>query len=71
MREVAGSVCNAWGLNLDIQFSGQSREGDPEYLVADISKVTSLGLACKVAWVDGIADYVQWYKRQANLRGAI
>lgn len=71
VREVAGSVCNAWGLNLDIQFSGQSREGDPEYLVADISKVTSLGLACKVAWVDGIADYVQWYKRQANLRGAI
>ena len=71
VSDVAESISNAWGLNLEVKFSGVSRAGDPEYLLNDTTKANNMGLTCKVAWSDGIAEYVKWYKQQASLRGDI
>ncbi|MFY7965492.1 MAG: NAD-dependent epimerase/dehydratase family protein [Chitinophagaceae bacterium] len=45
-----------------IAFSGQSRIGDPNNWVADISKSKSIGFANKVAIETGIEKYIEWFK---------
>jgi UDP-glucose 4-epimerase len=67
VREVAQDLCAAWGLDVDVQFSGKKRAGDPNFLVADVGRAIALGCTAKVSWADGVAEYVAWYKRQAGL----
>ncbi len=63
VREVAEQLCAVWGMGTQLKFSGKSRQGDPQYLVADIERAASLGFVPKMSWHAGIADYVAWFKR--------
>ncbi len=49
-----------------IHFSNQSRNGDPDAYIADISKSIKWGWCPKTGLKDGIKDYVQWFKKGAN-----
>lgn len=63
VREIADQLCKAWGMNSQVAFSGKSRQGDPQYLVADVELATSFGFAPKMSWQDGILNYVSWFKQ--------
>ena len=59
---IARLVCNAWGTDVDIAFSGVSRKGDPDSLVANISRARHLGFECEVTLKDGILNTLKWYR---------
>jgi UDP-glucose 4-epimerase len=61
--QVAEQLCAAWGVATQVIFSGKSRVGDPQYLVADVERSKMLGFIPKMSWQTGMADYVQWFKR--------
>lgn len=63
VRDVSAQLCAVWGMATQVEFSGKSRAGDPQYLVADVSRATSLGFVSKMAWQAGVSDYVAWFKR--------
>jgi len=46
-----------------IQFSGLCRPGDPEQLVADVSRLSKLGFSCTVPLAQGLGDYVSWFRK--------
>ncbi len=66
VREVADCLCECWGAKPHIAFNGATRPGDPEYLVADVGRMSSLGVAPKVAAETGIAEYVDWFRRAGS-----
>jgi UDP-glucose 4-epimerase len=44
------------------RFSGQSRAGDPQSLLADCSKAQlELSWRAEVSWSQGVADYAKWF----------
>lgn len=63
VREIAEFVNELWGFKSKLQFSGISRAGDPQYLVADVSLAHSVGLLPKIDWQQGIREYVSWFHR--------
>lgn len=67
VRQVAEQLCAAWGAGTQIEFNGKSRAGDPQSLVADIRLASTLGFSPKMSWLDGVSDYVSWF-RQSNLK---
>lgn len=69
VREIAEKLCAAWSMETQLEFSGKSREGDPQYLVADVTQAQSLGFVPKVNWRAGVADYVEWFKH-VNVQAA-
>jgi UDP-glucose 4-epimerase len=66
VREIADALVRAYfpGSGLAVNFSGQSRAGDPFSLVADSSRLNKLGFAWDIHWTNGILDYVNWFKEQ-------
>ena len=68
VRDIATTLASHWGVpQLPVGFSGQSRAGDPHSLVADVRAMAALGGLPQVAWRDGLAEYVAWFKAQASL----
>ncbi len=63
VRQVAEQLCAAWGMDTKVEFSGKSRMGDPQFLVADVSHASALGFVPNMSWQVGVADYVAWFKR--------
>ncbi len=67
VRQIATTVAKHWPL-VDaadaLQFSGQSRPGDPFSLIANASALNALGFTWGIAVDDGLATYVQWFKSQ-------
>ena len=66
VRALAALVANAWPVKVDIVFSGKSRTGDPFSLVADSSRLQSLGFEWQITPDVGIHDFVHWYRRQTE-----
>jgi UDP-glucose 4-epimerase len=62
VRQVAEELCSAWGMGTHLEFSGESRPGDPRCLVANIGHATSLGFVPGISWQAGVANYVKWFK---------
>lgn len=62
IREVAERVCRAWNSSAEVRFSGIARAGDPESLVADISRARALGFEPAVALSAGIPQTVEWFR---------
>lgn len=48
-----------------LQFSGQSRPGDPFALVAHAARLRSLGFEWRIALDQGLHDYSRWFGEQA------
>jgi len=67
VREVAQQLCNIWGMNTQLEFSGNSRPGDPQYLVSDTTFASTLDFVPKISWQSGISKYVNWFKQTNNL----
>lgn len=66
VREVASLVVDAWPTMANVVFSGKSRTGDPFSLVADGSRLQSLGFEWEISVENGIRDYVEWYLCEAR-----
>lgn len=62
--EVVAELARVWSPTTPprIEFSGQSRVGDPYSLCADVSWLGALGLACVSSVSHGVAEYVQWFR---------
>ncbi len=46
-------------------FAGGGRVGDPARYIADITTARALGWSPSVSIVDGVAEYVRWFREQA------
>lgn len=64
VQDVAAEVARAWSSEAPpvIRFNGMSRAGDPHSLCADVSRLRALGLACATPLMQGIAEYVAWFR---------
>lgn len=62
IAEIAYLVCEQWGQNHSVKFSGISRKGDPKSLIADVSLANELGFTSKVSIQQGMSEVVNWYK---------
>lgn len=65
IAEIASMVCEQWGQNHSVKFSGVSRKGDPKSLIADISLAKKSGFMPKVLIQQGISEVVNWYKSRS------
>jgi UDP-glucose 4-epimerase len=59
-------LCAAWGYGATTRFNGISRNGDPTFLVSNPSQLIRLGFKVHRNLVDGVEQYVSWFK-QAHL----
>ena len=70
VRAVAELIISIWlesgSPERSLAFSGVSRRGDPRSLVADVSLLKSLGLACTTNVGSGMRRYVAWYRASAG-----
>jgi UDP-glucose 4-epimerase len=66
VRDFANMVIDAWQDDVSLRFSGVSRKGDPECLVADISRAKQLGFVPEITLDHGIREYVAWFKRRVH-----
>lgn len=67
VRHIASNIAAHWPLQdalSALQFSGQSRAGDPFSLVADGTKLQNMGFTWQVGLTDGLAAYVRWFQEQ-------
>jgi UDP-glucose 4-epimerase len=55
----------------EIEFSGETRSGDPEKLVADIQRALSWGWRPKSTWKDGISEYASWWLEEKRIRKSL
>ena len=67
VREIAEGLCESWGDQVPVCFTGVSRSGDPKFLVADVERLSELGAVPQRLWRDGLVEYVNWYKSQAGI----
>ncbi len=56
----------AWQPKLQPKFTGEDRAGDPLHLVASVDRLTSWGFTPAINLQSGVADYVEWFKRETN-----
>lgn len=61
VRNIATTLLDQWSSDAEIIFSGESRRGDPDSLVASPHKIQNLGFKCNKSIYDGISEYVSWY----------
>lgn len=72
VADVAQAVVRAMRLPAAVQFSGLSRSGDPQCLVADVRRLSGTGFSPIHQWGKGIQDYVDWFMpRQKSLQGDV
>lgn len=63
VKEILQHLGNQFGLELTPKFSSRLKVGDPNAYIADISKVSAWNWEPEINWHDGIAEYVDWYKK--------
>jgi len=64
--DFARLLVETWGASCTIEFSGRARPGDPQSLVADVTRLRHLiGLEPRPL-ADGLAAYVRWFRRGAG-----
>lgn len=59
--DVLARLSSQMGIALAPTFSRQSKPGDPDALIADISRATSWGWQAQKSLSEGLADYVRWF----------
>jgi UDP-glucose 4-epimerase len=60
IREVAKAFYDVFEVDVNYDFGGEQRQGDPINWVADISKLLKLGYKNQVSLKEGINNYWQW-----------
>ena len=64
VREITRLVSSFWDQEPKIEFSGQQRQGDPPFLVADVSASRNVGFSTLMPIDRGIEQYVSWFKER-------
>lgn len=65
VAQILGTLLAGFGRADNPQFTGGHREGDPDALVADISRALATGWRPEVSWEDGVRDYAAWFREAA------
>jgi UDP-glucose 4-epimerase len=66
VAEFARLLVAAWGASCTIEFSGRARPGDPQSLVADVTRLRALAGLEPRSLADGLAAYVRWFRSGAG-----
>jgi len=66
VADFAQLLVNAWGASCSIDFSGRARPGDPQSLVADVTRLRALVDFEPRPLAAGLAAYVRWFKSGAG-----
>jgi UDP-glucose 4-epimerase len=65
VRDIVELVRKAWGSSVDVTFSGVSRAGDPQRLVADTRRLWEIAGPLQPGDLQKeVSDYVKWFKGQ-------
>ena len=62
IRDIAEMIKHELRSNKEIIYNGHSRQGDPLYWQADISKLSSLGFQQKIELAEGVRNYCRWFE---------
>jgi UDP-glucose 4-epimerase len=69
VREIAEKMISVW-FNGDVapklDFNAQARPGDPFSLIADNTSLSTLGFEWNHRLMDGLSDYVHWYRQNGR-----
>lgn len=68
VRELAGFVVDAAGVDLEPVAPGVYRVGDARHLVSDVSRLEALGWSPRVPQAEVVDEYVAWARAQPDLR---
>jgi len=63
--QIAEMTCASWGHQSNITFTGRVRKGDPEVLVANISRLATMGFEPLMPLSTGIHEYVTWFRTRS------
>jgi nucleoside-diphosphate-sugar epimerase len=63
VRTAALALCSAFGIEAQLDFSGEERAGDPRRLVSDPGYAKSLGIEPEVSFKTGVESYAAWLER--------
>jgi UDP-glucose 4-epimerase len=66
VSDIAREIADYWGGGVGIEFSGQTRAGDPHSLVANSSRAAALGFVPKIELKGGLRRYVDWFRSGAS-----
>jgi UDP-glucose 4-epimerase len=66
IKEALTMLGEAWTPVLTPYFICQARAGDPDRLVADISRLRGWGFTPRITLDQGIREYVRWFRGQKN-----
>ena len=72
VKEIANIVIQRWEgaePSSRVVFNGAQRPGDPVSLVADITRMRGYGLGYSIQPMQGIAEYVDWYRQDFGQPG--
>lgn len=64
VADLVGIICEAMGAEPRIVWAGETRKGDLQRLVADISRLKALGYRPQLGLAEGVAGTVAWYRRE-------
>jgi len=67
VREIVHHLCNQFELGISPIFSTIPKPGDPNVYIADTSKARAWEWQPLINWHEGVAQYVNWYKRCQKL----
>jgi len=62
VAQIARYLIDSWGDGLSVDFSGQTRAGDPKSLISDSTRLEALGFEWTTRLDAGVNEYVQWFK---------
>ena len=63
VKEILQHLSCQFGFELTPRFSSKYKVGDPDSYIADISKVSMWNWVPEISWREGVAEYVDWYKK--------
>jgi UDP-glucose 4-epimerase len=67
VRDLASAVVQALGRHAEVQFSGVTRQGDPEHYCADTRRADALGFRYHWSLEQGLAAWADWFAYDAAL----
>jgi dTDP-L-rhamnose 4-epimerase len=68
IREVARLLAEALEIPIAPVIRGEFRPGEMRHLISDISRIRSIGYCAQVDLQSGIERYLEWIRRQADVR---
>ncbi|MER8871748.1 NAD-dependent epimerase/dehydratase family protein [Mesorhizobium sp. M0814] len=66
IKAILHTIADEFGAQLDLDFSGQARPGDPAHYQAEIAEALAWGWKPTRRWSDETRAYVRWFKEGAH-----